>query len=237
MGKSLDAQERCVRNADYISVSLLLLVQERLKQQRTRPQPCLILEASAQELVVWSSYIRLVVAASSYSTRARPSSGTPTPVWYTLLSYTAFVALIRPILCGNILLHDTPLQLLPLLLSPLLLLMQLEMLNILWMRKILLLDIITRVVLLPVVNLILVLVIAVVSRTHAEVRQFDILRVFGLKFGQADFAVLVDVEHVEDSLYDHLLLRFADVCRGGIGKTVCAADVGGSPDTGAVIVV
>lgn len=115
--------------------------------------------------------------------------------------------------------------------------MQLEMLNVLWMRKILLLDIIARVVLFPVMNLVLVLVVAVVSRPHAEIRQFNVLGVFGLEFGERDFAVLVHVEHVEDGLYDHLFLGFADAGRGGVGEAVGAADVGRGPYACAVVVV
>ena len=86
-------------------------------------------------------------------------------------------------------------------------------------------------------NLILVLVIAMVSRTHTHIRQFDVLGVCGEEFSERDFPVLVGVEHVEDGRDDHVFLGFGDRVRGGVGEAVGAADVGRGPYTGAVIVV
>ena len=115
--------------------------------------------------------------------------------------------------------------------------MQLEMLNILWMGEIFFLDIIPRVILFPMMNLILVLIVSVVPWPHAEIRQLDVLGVFCLEFLERDLAVLINVEHVKDCLHDHLLFGFADVLRGRVREAVGAADVGTGPDAGAVIVV
>jgi hypothetical protein len=92
-------------------------------------------------------------------------------------------------------------------------------------------------VLLPMVNLILVLVIAVVSRSHAKVRELDMLRVALHELCYGNLAVLVDIEHVEDGLHDGLFLALGYRGCRGIGQSVRAPDVGCCPDAGAIVVV
>jgi hypothetical protein len=115
--------------------------------------------------------------------------------------------------------------------------MHLEMRNILWMIQILLLHIIPRVILLPMMNLILILIITMVSRPHAKVRQFYTLTIFLKKLGQGDGPIFVGVEHIEDSLDDHAFLGFGDTGGRGVGEAVGAPDVERGPETGAVVVV
>jgi hypothetical protein len=146
--------------------------------------------------------------------------------------------LVHPELSRNVLLHDTRLlRELPRLLCGLHLLVVLEMGDILRMRQVLLLDVIPAVVFFPVVNLILVLGIAVVSRSHAKVRELDVLGVALHELYYGNLAVLVDIEHVEDGLHDRLFLGLGYRGCRGIGQSVCAPDVGCCPDAGAVVVV
>jgi hypothetical protein len=79
--------------------------------------------------------------------------------------------LIDPKLRGDIALNDSPpLRRFPLLLPSLRLLMLSKMLDILGMGQILLLDIISTMILLPMMDLILILIITMMSRPKSKVR-------------------------------------------------------------------
>ena len=145
---------------------------------------------------------------------------------------------IPPIFGWDILLHNAPhFQSFPLLLLRLHLLMFPEMLNVLWMIQILLFHIIATMVLLPMMDFILVLIVSMMPRPHAKVRKFDIFRVLLEVFGEADAAVFVDVEHVEDGLDNHLFFSLGYAGGGGVGETVGSADVDACPEAGAVVIV
>ncbi|KAH9874623.1 hypothetical protein IAQ61_003813 [Plenodomus lingam] len=152
-----------------------------------------------------------------------------------IMSYTS---LIPPILCRNVLLHDAPhLQPFPLFLRCLFLLVHLEMGNVLRMVQILLFDIIPAVILFKMMDFILILVVAMMSRPHTKIGQLCALLVFAKEFGERDGAVLVDVEHVKDGLDNGSFLALGDGGRGDVFEAVSAADILGRPEPRALVVV
>lgn len=113
-----------------------------------------------------------------------------------------------------------------------------KMLNILGMDQILLLNIISRMILLPMMDLILVLIVAMVSGAHAKIRQAQAVvvpRRDELVF--CNGARFVGVEHGQHRLDDALFAEVGDVRRGGVEEAVGALDVVGHPEARGVVVV
>lgn len=93
------------------------------------------------------------------------------------------------------------------------------MLDILWMDQIFLFCVLV-VVFLKVMDLVLVLVVAVVSRTVAEVREFEALGFADGVFGKGDGAGQVAVEELNDFLDGGFFVCLGDVGCGGVEETV-----------------
>jgi len=148
------------------------------------------------------------------------------------------ISLVDPELRRNITLNDSPLlRRFPLLLPPLRLLMLSKMLDVLRMVQILLLNIIPTMVLLPMMDLILILIIAMMSRSESKIRQLDAVVGALLPFMQRNDAVVVGVVKLEDGLDCGVFLLFGDGGGGGVRETVRPPDVVLRPDSCGVVVV
>lgn len=88
-----------------------------------------------------------------------------------------------------------------------------------------------------VMNLILVLVVAVVSRTKTEVGQFDTVSLANNELGKRDTTTLVFVEQGEDFLNYLFFLCLRDILCAFVLQAVGLADIVRGPCAAAIVVV
>lgn len=109
--------------------------------------------------------------------------------------------------------------------------------NILGMDQVLLGDIVARVVLFEMVNLVLILVVAVVSGAGAEIGQRETACTANGEFGKGDCAAEILVVDVEDLLRNVVFLLRGDMVGGFVQQAVGFLDVVDSPLATAVVIV
>lgn len=111
-----------------------------------------------------------------------------------------------------------------------------EVFNILRVNQILFCCILA-VVLLEVMNLILVLVIAVMSRSIAQIWELEALRVADREFGEGNRTREITVKDCNDLVNGCGLFRLGDVLRGRVLETIRFKQVVFGPFVAAVVVV
>lgn len=111
-----------------------------------------------------------------------------------------------------------------------------EVFNVLRVNQILF-RCVLAVVLLEMMNLILVLVIAVMSRSIAQIWELEALRIANREFGEGDCAREVTVKDRDDLVNGCGLFGFGDVLRGRVLETVRFQQVVFGPFVAAVVVV
>jgi hypothetical protein len=114
--------------------------------------------------------------------------------------------------------------------------MLLKMLNILRMNQILFFRILIM-ILLPMMDLILILVVAVMSRSPAEIWEFDPLRASDGEFGEGNCARPVSVEEFDDFVDGFVFFLVGDVVGGFVSEAVEVVDVVVGPFVAVVEVV